>query len=86
MKYSFFISRRAQKELARLPIRSYERIVVAIRKLAENPRPSGVRKLSGREGWRIRVGDYRVIYQIDDKQGKITVRHVGHRREIYRKA
>ncbi len=85
MNYSLFISRKAQKELARLPIRLYERVVAAIRELAENPRPSGCRKLSGREGWRIRIGDYRVIYQIDDKQNKITVRHVGHRREIYRK-
>ncbi len=85
MNYSLFISRKAQKELARLPIRLYECVVAAIRELAENPRPSGCRKLSGREGWRIRIGDYRVIYQIDDKQNKITVRHVGHRREIYRK-
>jgi mRNA interferase RelE/StbE len=63
MNYNIFILRRAQKELAQLPDAAYERAKIAIRKLAENPRPRGCRKLSGRDGWRIRVGDYRVTYE-----------------------
>ena len=52
--------------------------------LAENPRPSGVVKLSGREGWRIRIGDYRVIFMIDDAKKEVVIYAIGHRREIYR--
>jgi len=52
--------------------------------LPGDPRPPGCRKLKGHEGWRIRIGDYRVIYEIDDSQKTITVLVIGHRREIYR--
>lgn len=57
MTYSLFILRRAQKELAALPDEAYVRVRGAIRALAANPRPPGVRKLAGREAWRIRIGD-----------------------------
>jgi mRNA interferase RelE/StbE len=55
----------------------------AIASLAENPRPSGCKKLVGREGWRIRIGNYRVIFEIDDVKREVTVMHIGHRRDIY---
>ncbi len=84
MSYSIRILRRAQKALARLPKRDYERVRDAIRALAENPRPPGARKLRDREGWRIRVGVYRVIYEIDDANRIITVLDIGHRGDIYR--
>lgn len=84
MSYSVFILRRGQGELKKLPLESYERVKEAIRRLSEEPRPSGCKKLAGREGWRIRVGDYRVIYEIDDKAEVITVLHLGRRRNIYR--
>lgn len=84
MSYAVSILRRAQKELARLPLEAYERVRDAIYLLANDPRPPGCLKLTGREGWRIRVGDYRVIYEIDDKQQTVTVLHVGHRRDVYR--
>ena len=84
MSYAVFILRRAQKELAKLPDEAYERTKEAIWSLAGEPRPTGCQKLTGREGWRIRVGDYRVIYEIDDAQRVVTVLHVGHRRDIYR--
>ncbi len=84
MSYSLSILRRAQKELAQIPQSDYERIVEAIRGLAENPRPVGCRKLAAREGWRIRVGDFRVLYEIDDGQRSVTVLHVGNRRDVYR--
>jgi mRNA interferase RelE/StbE len=60
------ILRRAQKELGRVPDPAFGRICSAIRSLGENPRRSGSRKLVNRNGWRIRVGDYRVVYQVDD--------------------
>ncbi|MBE0431769.1 MAG: type II toxin-antitoxin system RelE/ParE family toxin, partial [Dehalococcoidia bacterium] len=65
MIYSVLILRRAQKELAQLPTETYERVRDAIRDLASDPRPRGGAKLTGREGWRIRVRDYRVVYDID---------------------
>ena len=84
MKYTVLILRGAQKELAQLSTESYGRVRDAIRELAINPRPSGCLKLTGRGGWRIRVGDYRVVYEIDDKGRTVTVFHVGHRRDVYR--
>jgi mRNA interferase RelE/StbE len=84
MSYSIGILRRAQKELAQLPRQEYERIKVAITSLAQDPRPAGCKKLSGREGWRIRVGDYRIIYEIYDPQQALTILHVGHRRDVYK--
>jgi len=84
VKYTVLILRGAQKELAQLSTESYGRVRDAIRELAINPRPPGCLKLTGREGWRIRVGDYRVVYEIDDKERTVTVLHVGHRRDVYR--
>ena len=83
MSYEISILRRAQKELADLPRTDYERMRDAIAALSENPRPVGCKKLTGREGWRIRSGDYRAIYEIDDAQKRITVLDIGHRRDIY---
>jgi mRNA interferase RelE/StbE len=61
VKYAVLILRGAQKELAQLSTESYGRVCDAIRELAINPRPSGCLKLTGRGGWRIRIGDYRVV-------------------------
>ena len=84
MKYSLFILRQAQKELASLEKTDYQKIKEAILRLAENPRPSGCSKLVGREGWKIRVGNYRVIYEINAQKKEVIVLHVGHRRDVYR--
>jgi len=80
-------SRRVEKEIANLPGGVRERIIRAIRKLAENPRPQGARKLMGamRGAWRIRVGDYRVIYDADDAQQLVVILAVLHRRDVYRR-
>lgn len=83
MSYEVLLLRRAQKELADLPKADYERVRDCIAALAENPRPAGCKKLVGREGWRIRSRDYRAIYEIDDAQRKVTVLHIGHRRDVY---
>lgn len=84
MSYNVFILRRAQKALSKIQRQDRERIQEAIYALGEEPRPSGCRKLSGREGWRVRVGQYRVIYEIDDAKEEATVLDVGHRRDVYR--
>jgi mRNA interferase RelE/StbE len=85
MSYNLEILRRAQKELVDLPKKNYLKICEAVQNLAGDPRPSGCLKLKGREGWRIRVGNYRVLYRIDDQQQIITVVHIGHRRDAYDK-
>lgn len=83
MSYKMEILRRAQKELSQLPDQEYERVKEAIRNLSNDPRPPGSKKLIGRNGWRIRVGDFRVIYEIADGQQSVTVLHIGHRRDVY---
>lgn len=85
MRYSVGVLRRAQKELAGLPSDSYSRVRDRILALADIPRPAGSRKLAGREGWRLRVGTYRILYEIDDERSEITILHVGHRRDVYRR-
>ena len=85
MSYNLEILRRAQKELADLPKETYPKICDVVEGLAREPRPSGCLKLKGREGWRIRVGNYRVLYKIDDQQQIITIFHIGHRRDVYDK-
>jgi mRNA interferase RelE/StbE len=84
MTYTVLILRRAPREVQRLPQEDYERVREAMRGLAHNPRPTGCLALTGRTGWRIRIGDYRVIYEIDDVQHTVTIVHVGHRRDVYR--
>lgn len=83
MRYSISVLRGAQKELAKAPLGEYSHICEKIENLAANPRPSGCKKLIARPGYRIRVGKYRVIYEIDDKQKSILILHVGHRKDIY---
>ncbi len=79
-------SRRVEKEIADLPGTIRERVVQAIRQLADNPRPPGARKLSGemRGAWRVRIGHYRVIYDINGDARLVIVLTVAHRREAYR--
>jgi mRNA interferase RelE/StbE len=78
------MTRRARRGLADLKGDMHQRVREAIVGLATNPRPTGCMKLTGREGWRIRVGDYRILYTINDDARLVTVVDVGHRREIYR--
>lgn len=84
MTYTTSILRPAQKSLGSLPPVIQNRIVAVIRRLASNPRPPGVKKLTGRDAWRVRIGDYRIIYEIADANLAILIVDIGHRREIYR--
>jgi mRNA interferase RelE/StbE len=83
--YNVLLERAAVRDLNRLAPDVHDRIVEALQKLARNPRPPGCRKLAGtRNDWRIRVGDYRVIYEIADAVREVRVNRVRHRREVYR--
>jgi len=84
MRYQVIILKSVRKELDRLPDDVASRILVRLAGLETNPRPPDVKKLKGRDAWRIRVGDYRVIYEIHDRVLQVIVITVGHRREIYR--
>lgn len=83
MSYRIEILRRAAKALSKLPGREYERVRDAIRALGSDPRPPGCKKLVGRDGWRIRVDRYRVIYEVEDAVRVVTVLDVGHRKDVY---
>ena len=83
--YTLLIKRSAERDLRRLSRTVFERIDERVLSLRDDPRPHGVRKLAeALEGWRIRVGDYRILYQIDDDAQTVTVGRVKHRREAYR--
>ena len=84
MKYQVRIIPSAEKEMDKLPALIHARISRKILLLKDDPRPRDTRKLSGHEEYRLRVGDYRVLYTIDDKRHVVTVFAVGHRREVYR--
>lgn len=84
--YHVAFTRSADKQLQRLPTATQRRIVLAAEALADDPRPPGSVKLAGEaNAWRIRVGDYRVLYEIRDRQLLILVVRVGHRKDVYRK-
>lgn len=81
------IGRSAAKELEALPGNVVQRIATKIDALAQQPRPSGCRKLKGADDlWRIRVGDYRIIYAVNDIQSVVEVRVIRHRGDAYRPA
>jgi mRNA interferase RelE/StbE len=84
-RYDVQLSRAAERSLAGLSKTDQGRIVARLRSLAENPRPSGVKKLEGAgDLYRIRSGDYRILYQIEDARLVVFVVDVGNRRDIYR--
>ena len=83
-RYTVGFSGAARQTLRRLDGSVRKRIVLRIEALEEEPRPSGCKKLAGSDLWRIRVGDYRVVYSIQDTRLVVLVVRVGHRREVYR--
>ena len=83
--YALFIKRSAERDLRRLSHALFERVNERILALRDDPRPPGTRKLTGAlEGWRVRAGDYRILYQVDDDARTVTIVRVKHRREVYR--
>lgn len=81
--YTVLILPSAQKQLSKLPNAIACHIEDKMLDLEHDPRPSGCKKLKGRDAWRIRIGDYRVIYEIEDGKLIITVITIGHRKEVY---
>jgi len=83
--YRILFTRSAAKELEEVPIKDRRRIVIRIGKLADDPRPMGAEKLSGDDKYRLRQGDYRILYEIRDTELIVTVVRIGNRREVYRR-
>jgi mRNA interferase RelE/StbE len=83
--YKLLIKSSAAQELEALPRKDRSRIAAKIEGLADHPRPPGSEKLSGEEKYRLRQGDYRVLYSIQDASSTVTVVKIGHRREVYRR-
>jgi mRNA interferase RelE/StbE len=82
--YEGLLSKTARKQLSTLPLFIHNKIIEDISGLSKTPRPAGCKKLKGlKNAWRIRVGDYRVIYEIEDKVLRILIIVIGHRRDIY---
>ncbi|HLP35612.1 type II toxin-antitoxin system RelE/ParE family toxin [Lacibacter sp.] len=81
--YTVIITKTVQKTLSKLSDRVASKLEAAMLSLEENPRPNGCKKLKGREAYRIREGNYRIIYEIEDKILRVLVLDVGHRRDIY---
>ena len=81
--YEVLIEKNAQRQLEKIPEPDYSRVKKAILDLADNPRPHGCKKLKGRDGYRIRQGDYRIIYEIHDNVLTVLVLAAGHRKDIY---
>jgi len=83
--YQIIISNSAEKDMEKLPVYALKKVEVAIDLLSEKPRPAGCKKLKGthKNLWRIRVGDYRVIYSVADKIEVIDIRRVRHRKDVY---
>ena len=81
--YKVRVERKAQKKLSKIPEPYYSNIKTAILDLGNDPRPSGCNKLKGRDGYRIRVADYRIIYEILDDILLVDVINLGHRKDIY---
>ena len=82
--YRVIIERRVSKEIENLPDELLQQVIDTIGRLKHNPRPYNVKKLVNRDGWRIRIGDYRVLYTIDDDKKLVAIYRVKHRREAYR--
>jgi mRNA interferase RelE/StbE len=82
--YRVGIKRSAAKELEDLPLTDRRRVVQRISALAADPRPPGCEKLSGEDKYRIRQGDLRILYEIADRESKVTIVKIGHRRDVYR--
>jgi len=81
--YQLLIEKQVQKQLEKIPIDDYQHVKTAITDLAKNPRPKGYKKLKGRPGYRIRQGNYRIVYDINDHILTVFILAAGHRKDIY---
>ena len=84
MSFAIHLKRSAEKELDNLPSDIYKKVICRIISLKDNPRPRGVKKLIGKNGYRLRVGDYRILYTINSEDKRIDIYSVAHRKDVYR--
>ncbi len=84
MSYSINIKRSAQKSLAGIVQPHRSKIIEQIQSLTDNPRPVTCKKLTGRKAWRIRIGAYRVIYEVNDNQLVVLIVNIAHRSKVYK--
>jgi mRNA interferase RelE/StbE len=84
-KYKVVFRKSVTRDLRSIPNRDLQKILTVIETLSEEPRPSGVEKLSGQDKYRIRQGSHRIIYEINDKEVIVIVVKVGHRKDVYRR-
>ena len=82
--YRLLIKPSAAKELEGLPTKDRKRVVARMQGLSAQPRPAGCEKLTGHDLFRVRQGDYRILYEVQDADLVVTVFKIGHRRDIYR--
>jgi mRNA interferase RelE/StbE len=85
-KYRVVFRKSVARDLRSIPNRDLRKILATIESLSKKPRPSGIEKLSGQDRFRIRQGNYRIIYEINDKEVVVVVVKVGHRRDVYRRS
>jgi len=83
--YKILLKPSAAKDLDRLPDMEVKRLLSQITKLSNDPRPIGIQKLSNEEGYRIRSGKYRILFEINDKSQTILIYRIKHRKDVYRK-
>jgi len=83
MTYAVRMSKRAERNLAKIPKRDGERIRIALRALENNPYPPAARKLVNRPEWRVRIGKYRIIYEVIDNELVVLIIILGHRSNVY---
>ncbi len=81
--YQVVIEKQVQKQLAKITPPNYNKVVSALQDLTNNPRPQGYKKLKGRQGYTIRVGDFRIIYNINDNILTVFILAIGNRRDVY---
>jgi mRNA interferase RelE/StbE len=82
--YDLVVKKSAERELRTLPKQDLRHVTERLQRLSNNPRPSGCEKLSAHDQYRVRQGDYRIVYAIDDAARVVTIVKIGHRREVYR--
>lgn len=85
MAYEIVVKPSAQRDLDSLPLQEVKRLALHLSHLADDPRPFGVQKLTGTGGYRIRVGSYRILYEVNDKSRMVLIYQIKHHREAYRR-
>ena len=85
-RFKVVFRKSVSRDLRRIPNRDLRRILNTIESLSEDPRPSGIEKLSGQDRYRVRQGSYRIVYEINDDEVVVIVVKVGHRKDVYRRS